>query len=768
MEYRVIGQSVPKKEVGEKVTGRQQYSGDLIFPDLLIGKILHSPHPHARILNIDASRAAALPGVKAVVTHQDTPHLLTGRWVHDRPVLAWDRVKFIGDPVAAVAAVDEETAIEAVDLIKVEYEELPAVFSPKEAVLPGAPIVHPDLANYKCDTVLKPQGNVVEQGGMTRGDVQAAWAKCYLVHEADYSTPVAYQGFTQPHETTATVDTAGRITVWAANKAPFILRQMVAQCLAIPISRIHIAAVAVGGDFGGKGTAQTEPICVLLALKSRRPVRLTLNREEELTATFLKEATTTHIKLGVSRDGAILAVQGHITYDTGAYCDIAARMGGSCFDLHGPYRIPNVDLTASRVYTNNSPRGHMRAPPTPQPVFAMESHLDMVASKLGMDPIEFRLKNAVEEGDILPTGQKIMNPGIKETLCRTQEFLRSEKSEPRPNVAWGVASFQYHGTTIDPSGIIKDKRMIQSSAWVKFNEDGSAVLISGVTEQGCGPLTIFSQIVAEVLGISYDQVSVVSTDTDATPFEFGTGSSHTTFRVGFSVKAAAEDAREQLLEAAANKLGVEPASLVVRGGRVHLARDTSKGLTIAEAAAEATVQRGSPILGVGVGQRKAKLIGASKEDLLDAPQHGTHAVQVEVDPQTGQVRLLKYFACHDVGFALNPQTVEGQIEGGVGFGVGYALSEAVISHNGKTLNSSLTDYRIPTSLDLVDIKTELVEIPSISGPFGIKGLGEATNVPSAPAIANAVYRAVGVRITDLPLTPEKVYLALKAMGESKA
>lgn len=762
MEYRVIGQSVPKKEAGEKVTGRMQYSGDLIFPDLLIGKILHSPVPHARILNIDTSRASALPGVKAVITHKDTPHILTGRSVKDRPVLAWDRVHFIGDQVAAVAAVDEETAIEALDLIKVEYEELPSVFSPKEAIEIGAPIVHPNLASYKSDAVLKPQGNILEQGRLVRGDTKQAWDKCYLIYEDDYSTPVVYQGFTQPHETTAAVDTLGRITVWASNKAPFILRQMIAQSLDLPIARIHIAAVAVGGDFGGKGTAQTEPICVLLALKSHRPVRLTLNRKEELTATFLKEATTTHIKLGVSREGMLLAVQGHITYDTGAYCDLTGGMGRSCNDLHGPYRIPNVDLTANRVYTNNSPRGHMRAPPTPQPVFAMESHLDMVASKLGIDPVEFRLKNAVEEGDILPTGQKIMNPGIKETLRRTQEYLRQEKGESRPNVGWGMASFQYHGMAIDPSGIIRDRKMTQSSAWVKFNEDGSVVLVSGVTEQGCGPLTIFSQMVAEVLGISYDDVSVVAMDTDATPFEYGTGASQTTSRVGFSVKMAAEDARNQLIEATAEKLGVEPASLVARGGRVYVQGDPKKGLSIAEAAAAATAQQGTPILATGAKLRKSKLMGASKEEWLDAPQHGTHAVQVEVDPETGQVRLLKYFACHDVGFALNPQTVEGQIEGGVGFGVGYALSEAVLSRNGKTLNPNLTDYRIPTSLDMVDIKSELVEIPSISGPFGIKGLGEATNVPAAPAIANAIYNAVGIRVTNLPITAEKIYLALKA------
>jgi carbon-monoxide dehydrogenase large subunit len=652
--------------------------------------------------------------------------------------------------------------MDAVELIEVDYEELPAVFSPREAMAAGAPIVHPDLASYEGVAKWNHRGNILEEARITWGDVQQAWDKCYFIHEDDYSTPVVYQGFTQPHETTVAVDATGRITVWASNKAPFFLRQMIAKALDLSMARLHIASVAVGGDFGGKGAAQTEPICILLAMKSGRPVRLSLSREEDLTAAFLKEATTTHLKVGVARDGTLLAIQGHIIYDTGAYCDVAARAQGMCYELNGPYRIPNADLTATRVYTNNSPRGHMRSPTAPQRVFAIESHMDMVASKVDIDPVEFRLKNAVEEGDILPTGLKIMNPGIKETLRRTQEYLRKAQGPSRPNVGWGVATLRYGGNPIDSSGIFKERRLPASSDWVKFNEDGSVVLISGVTEQGSGPFTILSQIVAEVLGVSYDQVSLVAMDTDGTPFVYGTGDSKTTYEVGFGVKLAAEDARNQLIEVAAEKLGVEPASLVVKSGRVYVQGDPEKGLSIAETVAAAPTIRGAPILGTGASLRKSKLVGAKKgEEWLDATQCGTQAAQVEVDSETGRVTLLNFFACQDVGFALNPKTVEGQIEGGVGFGVGYALSEAVVLENGRTINPNLADYRLPTAPDLVNIRTERVEIPSISGPFGIKGLGEAVNCPTAPAITNAVYNAIGVRIKDLPLTREKILLALR-------
>jgi len=764
MEYRVLGNSVIKKDVADKATGKARYGADYLFPDLLIGKIMRSPVAHARILKIDTSRAATLPGVKAIVTHNDTPRRRIGRWVKDRPILAWDKVRYIGEPVAAVAAIGEETAEEALGLITVEYEELPAVFGIEEAEMPNAPIVHEELAKYECESPkFHPHGNVLSESSLKKGDVEAAWKQCDVIWEDSYTTPVVHQGFIQPHETTAAMDASGKITVWTSTKAPFIVRQSISEGLDIPMSRLRVIAATVGGDFGGKGTAQIEPVCVLLTQKSGCPVRLALTREEELSFSFMRDATKSHLKIGAKKDGTLIAFQGQITYDAGAYADLADHMPSSCFLLHGPYRIPNIDITAHRVYTNNSPRGHMRAPPAPQPVFALESHLDMIARKLNMDPVEFRLHNAVEEGDLLPTGARIANPGIKETLKRTQDFLRKEQKEhPQPNTGWGVASCQWGGMPITASGISRDKRNNASSAWVKINDDGTVVLITGATESGGGPITILCQIVAEVLGVGYDDVSIVASDTDGTPYEFATGGSRTTVRVGNSARMAAEDARQQLLGLAANKLKTNPGDLVIASGRVYVRGQTQKGLSIAELASLSIDERGYPILGTGADLRSTEgASGKNEEHWLDAPMHGTHAVQVKVDLETGQVTVLKYFASHDVGFAIHPQNVEGQIEGAVASGLGYALHEEVLIDKGRSLNPNLSDYRMPTTSDVVPVLMEMVEIPSRTGPFGAKGIGEPPIIPVAPAIANAIYDAVGVRLTQLPMTAERMFLGVK-------
>ncbi|MBI4289801.1 MAG: molybdopterin-dependent oxidoreductase [Chloroflexi bacterium] len=764
MEYRVLGKSVLKKDAAEKATGRAKFGGDFLFPDLLTGKVLRSPIAHGRIVKIDTRRALALPGVKAVVTHEDTPHQLVGRWVKDRTILAWEQVRFIGDPVAAVAAVDEETAEEALQLISVEYEELPAVFDIADAEGPGAPLVHERLAKYECESAhFHPKGNLLAETHLTLGDVENAWAHCDAVWEDTYRTPVVHQGFIQPHEVTAASDASGRITVWTSSKAPFIVRQAVSQGLNIPMSRLRVIAAAVGGDYGGKGTAQIEPLCVLLAMKSGKPVRLALTREEELSFTFMREATITRLKIGARQDGALLALQGQITYDTGAYCDLVGHLDMSCVLLHGPYRIPHVDITARRVYTNNSPRGHMRAPPAPQPVFALESHLDMVARKLNMDPIEFRLKNAYDEGDRMPTGARVANPGIKETLKRTQEFLREQQKKAlEPNTGWGVAACQWGGVPITASGASRDRRSAVSSAWVKINDDGSIVLLTGATESGGGPLTILCQIVAEVLGVGYDDVSVIASDTDGTPYEIGTGGSRTTVRVGNSVRQAAEDARRQLFDLAASKLKVTVGDLVTVGGRVYERGHSDKGLSLAELASLAINERGAPILGTGAELRRAEVqAGKDEENWLDAPMHGAHAVRVQVDPDTGMVTVKDYFACHDVGFAIHPQNVEGQIQGAVATGLGCALYEEVITDKGRSLNPNLSDYRLPTTSDVMPVQMEIVEIPSRTGPFGAKGIGEPPIIPVAPAIANAIYDATGVRLTQLPMTAERVYMGMK-------
>jgi CO/xanthine dehydrogenase Mo-binding subunit len=531
------------------------------------------------------------------------------------------------------------------------------------------------------------------------------------------------------------------------------------------MSRIRFAAVAVGGDFGGKGTmVQIEPICAMLALKSRHPVRLCLSREEELTSTYLKDSTTCHLKIGVDRNGKLVAFQGSITFDTGAYSMHIANMAEACTRLHGPYLIPNVDIVASRVYTNNIPAGDMRGPSDVQCFFALESHLDMIARKLGIDPIQFRLQNAVDDGDKLPTGERIVNPGIKETLRRTQAYLKKEKGVKKPNEGWGIACEEHRGALMDSHGSLRLPRFALASVWVKINEDGSVIVFTGVKEVGGGQNTVAAQLVAETLGVAYDDVTVVAADTDHTPWDQGSGGNEATYRAGLNALLAAEDARNQLIELAAQKMGTSPTEIELQGGRVYVRDDYTKSMTLAEAAALSLRMMGSPILGTGTGGgvRKAKFAGElPAEKWHDGLQHATHAAKVRVDPDTGKVKVLKYYACHDVGFAINPQNVEGQIEGGVAFGLGCALTEEVIIQDGTTLNANLTDYRLPVALDVPNIECEIVEIPSTAGPLGAKGLGEGTNVPVAPAIANAVCEAIGRRITRLPLTCERVYQALQ-------
>ncbi|MBM2831723.1 MAG: aldehyde oxidase and xanthine dehydrogenase [Dehalococcoidia bacterium] len=758
----IVGQSPVRKGVEDLAAGKAKFTGDFSFPDLLVGLILRSHFPHARIRGIDTAQAEKLPGVRAVVTHRDTPHVRIGRWISDRPVLAWDKVCYAGDPVAAVAAVDRETAEAALALIRVDYDELPAVFDVEEAMRPGAPIIHEALSTYKTEGRIFGQGNTLLRTELRVGEVEGAWDQCDVLHEDTYRTQVVHHGFIEPHEALAAPDASGKITLWCTTKAAFTIRSGVARALGLPMSRLRVIAPAVGGDYGGKGTVQMEPICVLLAMKAAQPVKISLTRQEELTATYMRQASVCRLKVGARNDGRLVALQGEIIYDTGAYCDLMGLSPGRLDLFLGPYKIPNVQFTAHRVYTNNTPRGHMRGPGGPQPCFAVESHLDMVARKLGISPVEFRLRNSLDEGDVMSRGTVVIAPGIKETLRRTGRFLAG--AQKGPNQGWGVASLIWDGVNI--------KQITPSSAAVKINEDGTVVLITGAPEQGGGPHTILSQIVAEVLGVPYEAVSVFGSDTDATPFETSVGGSRTTYRVGNTVRLAAESAREQLFELAAEKLGVGPEGMTAREGRIHAGGQPEKSVSIVELAGYALKSRGSLIQATGRVRRREwyrYLAGEAAAhgphgEVLDGSPQGTQAVKVEVDPQTGRVRVLEYFACHDVGRALHRGNVEGQIDGAVVLGLGYALSEEVRLKDGRTLVSGFTDYKMPTAADALQVKTDIVEFPSHYGPFGAKGIAEPASLPVAPAIANAIYDAVGVRLRELPLTPEKVLRALRERG----
>ncbi|MDP2646220.1 MAG: xanthine dehydrogenase family protein molybdopterin-binding subunit [Desulfobacterales bacterium] len=755
--YTYLGKSFPDLHGNDKVTGKAVYAGDLRLDNMLYGKILHSPHSHARILNIDTAAAERLAGVKAVVTARDTPGERVGRFIQDRPLLALGEVKYKGEPVAAVAAVDDQTALDALELIQVEYEPLPAVFDPFEAMHPDSLLVHPDNETFAPrPPVRNARGNIVDQVHVVQGDVEKALAACDVVHTEKYDTPTVHAGYMEPHAAVALVDGAGNATLWCSTKAPFLLREHTSRLLKIPISRLRVIAPTLGGDFGGKGTATIEPLSLLLALKSGCPVKLVLTREEEFTCLPLREVAVMELTLGATRDGTLSVLKAKTVLDSGAYNDTIGKVEGSALNLMGAYRIAHVDLRAYLVYTNNPPKGHVRAPRAPSPIFAIESCVDAISRKLNMDPLELRLKNLSLDGDRIPGNKGILRPaGLKSVLLATQRYLKKEKGPRQENTGWGVACGIWSNRPIMPQGP-------NSSAWVKMNADGTVLLITGATENGGGQYSAFAQIVSEVLSIPFDAVTVVGADTGIAPYEQGTGGSQTMYRVGTSVRLAVEDAKKQLLELAAQQLDAPEEILDMKDGRVFVKTMPARSVSLDVLAAASLSSAKGPILGVGQQERKAflKEMAAHTGD-VDSGTYGMHAAQVAVDPKTGQVRVLKYFAAHEVGFAIDPENVRKQIEGGVVFGLGFAMTEEVKIKQGSTLTESFMDYKMPTITMAPVSEVEIVEIPCKFGPYGAKGIGEPPVVPVAPAIANAVYDATGVRVTQLPITPERVYEGLR-------
>jgi CO/xanthine dehydrogenase Mo-binding subunit len=756
-DQRTIGQGIAKPDAWLKATGTATYAGDVRLPGMLEAKVLRSPYPHARIISIDTGAAESVPGVFAVVTGKDCTDTRIGRFIRDRHALARDKVLYIGEPVAAVAAVDEETAERAINLIDVEYEELPAVFTAEEAFAEGAPILHPDLPSYQDAAKSVREGNVRNRMRHEVGDVDAAFAEPgVVIYEATYRTPRQNQAFTEPHAAIAQADGTGKVTVWASIKAPFRARVSIADTLGVPMSRVRLIAPVIGGDFGGKGAAFIEPIVALLARKAKRPVRLTLSRTEELKAMTSRPSCTQTMKIAARPDGTLVALESVSTYAVGGVDDTMAGSVNAITSLIGAYRIPNVRLEGTAAYTNNSPSGHVRAPSGPQTAFALESAMDSLARRLGMDPIEFREKNALHDGDHVPSGHGILaNSGLDEVVAKARDWMKRELGPKKPNQGVGVALGLWALHPNPPA--------VDSAATVKIDVDGSVAVLSGVADQGGGQWTLVAQVASEVLGIPFDRVSVIAGDTEATPYESGTGGSNTTYRVGNVIRQAAEDARRQLVRIAAERLKVDEEELDLANGEVIVRSDPSKKTTIAAVAQAAMSSAGGPIVGTSAEGREQEIRehGAEQAERVDAPSFASHVAQVTVDPETGVIDVQRYYTAQDVGKALNELSCKGQIEGGVVFGLGYALTEEVLSESGQNLNANLWEYLLPTAPHVPDLTVDIVEVPSTYGPFGAKGVGETPCIPVAPAIANAVEDAIGVRITEAPLTPERVMAAIR-------
>src|SRR5881296_1177550 len=753
-EPRVVGKSLPRLDGAGKVTGTAVYAADFALPGMLVGKVFRSTEPHARIVRVDTARARALPGVRAVITAADVPDVRYGGALKDETVFARGKVRYVGQPVAAVAATTPEAAEAALAAIEVVYAPLPAVLDLDAALAPGAPLIHEEWASYTAIPILHRDGNVCNRARIVVGDVERGFEEADRIFEHRFRTGMVHQGYTEPRAAVAAWDSSGQVTVWSNTQLPFEVQNTLAEILQMPPSKIRVVVPGVGGGFGGKLRVGVEHFAAFLARKSGRPVRVATTSEEELTAAYPRQGSIVELKTGVTKDGRITAKAGRIWLDTGAFAGSGPGVASvATLVLAGPYKIPNLHLEGFAVYTNKTNCGSFRAPSGPQANFAVESQMDIIADALGLDPLELRLKNIVREGEEGPTGQMLTAVGLEECLRRAADAIGWQDRRPEAGRGKGIAC-GWWTTTGGSSGV-----------YVKINPDGTVALNTGAAEIGTAALTGAAQVLAEDLGVELADVNVVSADTLSTPYDFGAQGSRTAFAVGNACRAAVADLKRQILALAATHLGVEESALELRE-RAVIAAAEGKRIGLAELARISQATGGGLIAhGTFVAPPTAydaKRVEGHVYPAFHSPSFHAHAADLSVDAETGEITIHRYVVAQDVGFAVNPAAIEGQIEGGVAQGLGQALSEEIVYENGRVLNANLTDYKMPTTLDVPRVESILVQHPTLVGPFGAKGVGEPPNIEPPAAIANAVASATGVRITTLPITAEKVALALRA------
>ncbi len=742
---RVVGQAVPRVDALEKVTGRARYVSDLVLPGMAHAKILRSPYPHARVVRVDVTRARAHAGVYAALAGGDLtwcdPYF--GPAFRDRPVLAIDVARHEGEPVAAVAAVDELTAAEALDLIEVDYEALPAVITLDEALRPDAPLVHSGepLAGHFADlSTLKPQRgtNICHRFAYARGQATAALGSAYLVLADTFEFPRVQHYAMEPHVAVAAWDETGALTVWAGTQNPYSVRVELAKMFGVPLSRIRLIVPHLGGGFGSKTYAKLEPLAAVLARAAGRPVRLAASAAEAFQ-TVRRCGARVSVRMGLAHDGSLLAVECHADYDVGAYADIGPRVvQKGTYTATGPYRVPHIALDARAVYTNTTPGGAFRGFGVPQLAWALESLLDVAAGRLDRDPVDLRRQNLLNHGEEFAPGDTPIDGKFEESLDRAVEGTTADRR--------GVAAMLK--ASIAPS---------VSEAIVRLHADGSVTVLASAVEMGQGARTALAQIAAEVLAVPMAHVTVAPPDTAITPYDQTTSSSRSTTMTGRAVQEAAADVRDQLLRIVADHLKV-------------LARD----LTLDESAVVAGGRRwGYPeVLALRFGMSGGELIGRGivAPGRTQAPLGGSTpfwemavgAAEVSVDEETGAVTVERYVSVADVGRAINPLMLEAQDEGAVVQGLGHTLFEEMAYADGHLLNGSLLTYRVPRAEDVPPtLECRFTENADGSGPFGAKGAGEGSLIPVSPAVANALARLTGVRLRELPLLPERVWRALR-------
>ena len=762
-EYKVVGTRPLRHDALDKVTGRARYGADVHLPGMLHGRVLRSPHAHATIKRIDASRALALPGVKAVITGRDFPQpsgkiadLGEGAFLNFRFLtnncLAYDKALYKGHAVAAVAAITPEIAEDALALIRVDYEVLPHVLDGREAMKPGAPILHEMLktqvgggmraGGYRADDEAAELTNLASHFEFRLGDAEKGFKEAEVIVERETHTVAVHQGYIEPQTATCQWDADGFVTIWSSSQGQFAMRDQTATILDIPVSRAKAYPMEIGGGFGGKTTVYLEPVAALLSQRSGgQPVKLTMTRVEVFEGTGPTSGTHIKVKLGATRQGRLVAAEAHLVYEAGAFPGSPVSPGAMC--IFAPYNIANVSVEGFDVVVNSPKTAAYRAPGSPAAAFAMETTVDELCRKLSLDPLEFRILNSSKEGTRRANGPIFQRIGCVETLQAAKEHPHYATPVSGKHRGRGVATgFWFNGAG-------------PASAVASVNADGIVSLVEGSPDIGGTRTTVAMQL-AEVLGIPVEDVKPFVADTDSIGFTSMTGGSGATFKTGWACYLAAEDIKRQMVERAATIWSVPAESVEYKDGIVAHPSDPELKMTFKQMAAR-LLSTGGPIVG-----------RATVDPRSVGNAFTTHIADVEVDTETGKVTVLRYTIVQDAGKAIHPTYVEGQMQGGAVQGIGWALNEEyVFNDQGRMLNPTFLDYRMPTSLDLPMIDTVIVEVANPGHPFGVRGVGEVSITAPMAAISNAIFDAVGVRLNQLPMSPGRVLEALRAKGNGR-
>jgi CO/xanthine dehydrogenase Mo-binding subunit len=753
-ELDIVGKSYPQIDAMEKAMGKTKFVTDLVLPRMLFGRVLRSPLPHAKIKSIDTSRAETLAGVKAVATYADTPGIKFGPRSEDWTIFADDKARFCGDEIAAVAAVDEDTAEEALELIRVEYEELPYIIDPLDAMQPEAPLIHAD----------KP-GNIAAEFTVVAGDIEQAFKDSAVIYKDRYYTNQVYQAYMEPMGALADVDLSGRITLWTGTQIPNMMRMTYAKALGISADQIRVIVPDYGGAFGAKMENNIHLVTAVLAQKAGRPVKLINTRHDDFIAGNPRVPMVIDIKLGATKEGILTGKEVQVVGAAGArlvYSQVIVAT--ACYRVDSLYRFRHVRSKGYTVYTNSVPTACFRGFGNSQMTFVLESALDMIAEQLNLDPADLRLKNGIGPNETSVHGWKINSSGLKDCVLRATEKIDWQKKRRQKSFLKGIGlSCCNHVSGNRPFA----REFDGGAGIVRIGRDGRVTVYHGESDMGQGQKTVFAQIAAERLGIPLEMVHVADVDTDIAPFGLGSFATRGTLMGGNGVLAAAADAFRQLAEIAAEILETRVEDIECRRGHFFVSGAPEKTLPFNEIAAQATFARhGAPVVGTGFYNPPTVLPDPETKygNISPAYPFACQIAEVEVDPQTGQVSVTNFVAAHDVGRAINPLATEGQIRGGIAQGLGWTLMENMAYENGRLKNPDFVDYIVPSALDVPEITPILVEPIESNGPYGAKGIGEPALNPSMAAITNAIYNATGIRFKELPVAPERILAELKKKG----